>query len=104
MPPCNRTPNTVASHLPTTLLVVRILTSRSVLEGEHKQVKERVVKGKLALEGTIGDPAVLLQHGHRLAEGFVERHGGSPCMGSLHGAGPLPSIIPDGTVTVWTCE
>jgi hypothetical protein len=42
-----------------------------------KVLQERLVNGKLALQGTIGDPAVLLQHRHRLAEDFVERHGGS---------------------------
>ena len=44
--------------------------------------KERVVTGNLALEGAIGDPGVLLQHGNRLAEDFVERHGGSSTYGA----------------------
>ena len=39
-------------------------------------LKERVVNGKLTLQGAIGDPSVLLQHSNRLAEDFVERHGG----------------------------
>jgi hypothetical protein len=40
-------------------------------------LQERVINGKLALQSAIGDPAVLLQHGNRLAEDFVERHSGS---------------------------
>src|SRR5262245_33636311 len=40
-------------------------------------LQDWVVNGKLALQGTVGDPTVLLQHSNRLAEDFVERHGGS---------------------------
>ena len=35
-----------------------------------------VVERTWDLEGALGDPAVLLQHGKRLAENCVERHGG----------------------------
>src|SRR5215813_11560795 len=49
----------------------------------------------MALQGAIGDPAVLPQHGNRLAENFVERHGGSSACKVLHGVHPLPPIIPE---------
>src|SRR2546430_10289644 len=43
--------------------------------------QERVVERKLALEGTVGHPAVLLEHCNRLAQDIIERHGGSPACG-----------------------
>ena len=42
---------------------------------------EIIINSKLALQGAIGDPAVLLQHGNRLAEDVVEGHGGSSSYG-----------------------
>jgi hypothetical protein len=50
-------------------------------DGFFEILKVVIVKGKLALQGAIGDPDVLLQHGDRLAEDFVERHGGSSACG-----------------------
>ena len=40
-----------------------------------------VIKGKLALQGAIGDPAMLVQHGDGLAEDLIERHRGSSVCG-----------------------
>ena len=40
-----------------------------------------LVEGKLALQGTIGDPAMFVQHGDRLAEDLIERHSGSSACG-----------------------
>jgi hypothetical protein len=54
-----------------------------------------IVNGKLALEGTIGDPTIVLQHSDRLAEDLIERHNCPPRVGSYHDAYPRPSIIPD---------
>jgi hypothetical protein len=62
-------------HQHGTVLVDGALLDRNELGLEI--LEETIVKGKLALQGAIGDPAVLLQHGYRLAEDFVERHGGS---------------------------
>jgi hypothetical protein len=42
-----------------------------------------VVQGKLPLQGAIGDAAMLVQHGERLAEDLIERHSGSSAWGSL---------------------
>src|SRR5262245_57108633 len=59
-----------------------------------------IVNAKLALEGTIGDPAMLVQHGHRLAEDLVERHGGfSACPVTPWGASAVvyPIRTPQGT-------
>jgi hypothetical protein len=50
-------------------------------DGLLEILKVVIVDGKLALQGAIGDPAVLLQHGDRLAEDIVERHGGSSACG-----------------------
>jgi hypothetical protein len=40
-----------------------------------------LVEGKLALQGAIGDPAMLVQHGDGLAEDLIERHSGSSACG-----------------------
>ncbi len=40
-------------------------------------LQDHIINGKLALQGAIGDPAMLPQHRNRLAEDVVERHGGS---------------------------
>ena len=40
-----------------------------------------ILNSELALEGAIGDAAVLVQHGDRLAEDLIERHSGSSTCG-----------------------
>ena len=50
--------------------------------GEIRKVV--IINGKLALQGAIGDAAVLVQHGDRLAEDFIERHSSSSAWGSLY--------------------
>jgi hypothetical protein len=48
-----------------------------------------LVEGKLALQGAIGDPAMFVQHGERLAEDLIERHSGSSACGvTPQGASP----------------
>ena len=46
-------------------------------DGVFEILQVVILNGKLALQGAIGDAAVLVQHGDRLAEDFVERHGSS---------------------------
>jgi hypothetical protein len=55
-----------------------------------KILKERVVEGKLAPEGTVGHPAVLLHHRNRLAQDVIKRHGGSSACGLLHDGARMP--------------
>jgi hypothetical protein len=43
--------------------------------GEISQIL--IVNAKLPLQGAIGDPAMLVQHGDRLTEDLIERHNGS---------------------------
>jgi hypothetical protein len=50
-------------------------------DGFFEILKVVIVDVKLTLQGAIRDPAVLLQHGDRLTEDVVERHGGSSAWG-----------------------
>jgi hypothetical protein len=52
--------------------------------------EERLVEGKLTLEGTVGHPTVLLQHRNRLAEDVVECHDGSSVCGLPHDEAQMP--------------
>ena len=50
-------------------------------DGVFEILQVVIVKGKLALQGAIGDPAMFVQHGDRLAEDLIERHSGSSACG-----------------------
>src|SRR5438132_6767957 len=54
-----------------------------------------ILNGKLALQGAIGDPTMLVQHGDGLAEDLIERHSGSSSWGSLHRTRLVRRIIPE---------
>ena len=55
-------------------LAEKILTSKSALEGERKQVTVLFAD----LKGSIGDPPAPLQHGKGVVEDLLEGHGRSP--------------------------
>src|SRR5262245_49628490 len=50
-------------------------------DGVFEIVQVVILNGKLALQGAIGDPAMLLQHGDALAEDLIECHSGSSACG-----------------------
>src|SRR4029434_5276458 len=46
-------------------------------DGVFEILQVVILNGKLALQGAIGDPAMLMQHSDGLAEDLIERHYGS---------------------------
>jgi hypothetical protein len=49
----------------------------SIEDGVFEILQVVILNGKLTLQGAIGDPAMLVQHGDRLTEDLIERHNGS---------------------------
>jgi hypothetical protein len=50
-------------------------------DGVFEILQVVILNGKLALQGAIGDPAMLVQHGDGLAEDLIERHSSSSVCG-----------------------